>query len=50
MYKYIVRCITGLQGISHYNAHAEALDAARFRTNCTGLMWYVDAVYIPEKS
>ena len=50
MYKYIIRCITGLQGGSYYNTHAEALNAANFRTNCTGLIWYVDAVYIPKKS
>ena len=50
MYKFIIRCTTGLQGISYYDTHAEALNAARFRTNCTGLTWYVDAVYIPKKS
>ena len=46
MYKYIIRCITGLQGSSYYHTHAEALDAARFRTNCTGLPWYVDVVKV----
>ena len=46
MYKYIIRCVTGLQGSSYYRTHAEALNAAKFRTNCTGLPWYVDAVKI----
>lgn len=50
MYKFIIRCITGFQGGSYYSTHAEALNAAKFRTNCTGLIWYVDSVYIPKKS
>lgn len=48
MYKYIIRCITGLQGSSYYRTHAEALDAARFRTNATGLVWYVDVVKVRD--
>lgn len=46
MYKYVIRCITGLQGCSYYSTHAEALEAARWRTHCTGLPWYVDAVLV----
>lgn len=46
MYKYIIRCITGFQGGAYYSTHAEALEAARWRTYCTGLDWYVDAVWV----
>ena len=46
MYKYAIFCITGLQGSSYYSTHEEALNAARFRTNCTGLPWYVSAVKV----
>ena len=46
MYKFIIRCITGLQGSSYYSTQAEALEAAKWRTNCTGLPWYVDAVLV----
>ena len=49
MYKFVIRCITGLQGSSYYNTQAEALNAAKFRTNCTGLPWFVDVVLIPKK-
>ena len=49
MYKFIIRCITGLQGSSYYDTQAEALNAAKFRTNCTGLPWFVDAVLIPKR-
>lgn len=48
MYKYIIRCITGVQGSSYYSTHAEALNAARFRTYCTGIPWYVDAVKVRD--
>lgn len=46
MYKYIIRCITGFQGSSYYRNHEEALAAAQWRTKCTGLPWYVDAVLV----
>ena len=46
MYKYIIRCITGFQGIEYYNTHAAALAAARLHKNYTGLDWYVDAVKV----
>ena len=46
MYKYIIRYITGFQGIKYYNTHAAALAAARLRKNCTGLDWYIDAVKV----
>lgn len=46
MYKFIIRCITGFQGSSYYNTHAEALNAAQWRTYCTGLDWYVDSVKV----
>ena len=48
MYKFIIRCITGLQGSSYYRSHAEALNAAQWRTNCTGLPWYVDVVKVRD--
>ena len=50
MYKFIIRCVTGLQGSSYYRSHSEALNAAEFRTHCTGLPLYVDTVYVPKKS
>ena len=46
MYKFTIFCITGLQGSSYYSTHEEALNAARFRTKCTGLPWYVSAVKV----
>ena len=46
MYKYIIMCITGLQGSSYYEREDEALEAARWRTNCTGIPWYVTAVKV----
>ena len=48
MYKFIIRCITGLQGSSYYRSHAEALNAAQWRTNCTGIPWYVDVVKVRD--
>ena len=49
MCKFVIRCITGFQGSSYYDTHAEALNAAKFRTNCTGLPWFVEVVLIPER-
>lgn len=46
MYKFAIQCITGLQGSSYYSTHAEALNAAKWRTNCTGLPWFVTAILI----
>ena len=46
MYKFIIICITGFRGSSYYSTHEEALNAVRFRTNCTGLPWYVSAVKV----
>lgn len=46
MYKYIIRCINGFQGIGYYDTHAAALAAARFRKNCTRLDWYVDTIKV----
>lgn len=49
MYKFIIRCVTGLQGSGYYRSHAEALNAAKWRTHCTGIPWYVDTVLIPDR-
>lgn len=46
IYKYQIMCITGLAGSSYYNTHEEALNAAQWRTNCTGLPWFVNAVLV----
>ena len=46
MYKFAIFCITGLQGSSYYRTYQEALEAARFRTNCTGLPWHVSAIKV----
>ena len=47
MYKYAIFCITGLQGSAYYRTHEEALNAAIWRTNCTGLPWSVSAIKVP---
>ena len=49
MYKFVIYSITGFRGISNYDTHAQALEAARFRTDCTGIPWFVSAIYIPER-
>lgn len=46
MYKFIIMCVTGFRGSSYYSTYGEALNAARFRTNSTGLPWYVSAVKV----
>ena len=46
MYKFMIVCVTGFQGSSYYSTHAEALNAAQFRTNCTGLPWFVTAIKV----
>ena len=46
MYKYAIYCVNGFKGIGYYNTHAEALDAAKLRTNCTGIPWYVTAIKV----
>ncbi len=46
MYKYVIRCINGFQGIGYYSTHHEALAAAKSRTNYTGIPWFVDAVLV----
>ena len=49
MYKFVIYSITGFRGISNYDTHAQALEAAQFRTNCTGIPWFVTTIYIPER-
>jgi hypothetical protein len=41
MWRYVIECITGLQGSSSYRTYEEAAAAAQWRTNCTGLEWHV---------
>lgn len=43
--KFIIMSITGVQGCEYYDTHAAALKAAKFRTSCSGIPWYVTAVY-----
>jgi len=46
MYKFVIRCVNGFQGIGYYSTQKEALEAAINRTNYTGIAWYVDAVKV----
>jgi len=46
MYKFVIRCVNGFQGLGYYNTHKEALEAAINRTNYTGIPWFVDAVKV----
>lgn len=46
MYKFIIMCVNGFQGSSYYSSHAEALNAAEWRTRCTGVPWYVTTVKV----
>lgn len=48
MYKFVIRCITGFQGCGYYSTHAEALNAAKLRTNYTRFPWYVDVVKVGQ--
>lgn len=46
MFKFAIFCVNGFKGAGYYNTHAEALEAARLRTSCMGIPWYVSAVKV----
>lgn len=46
MTMYIIE-YNGFQGSARYSRYDEALAAANFRTNCTGMEWKVREIYIP---
>ena len=46
MFKFAIFCVNGFKGAGYYNTQAEALRAARLRTNLTGISWYVSAVKV----
>lgn len=39
--KWFVVCENGFIGTGYYDTYEMAVDAARFRENCTGLKWRV---------
>ena len=45
MTKYYIYC-NGFQGSATYNTYDEALNAARWRTYCTGMEWIVKEVLV----
>lgn len=48
MIMYAIYC-GGLQGSSYYRSYEEALNAAKFRSYCTGVDWCVRRICIAER-
>lgn len=46
MYKYAIYSCNGLRGCVLYDTHAEALAAARLRTNLSHSPWIVSAIKV----